>query len=208
MRYQELVNHFHKKRFFSLAEIRIVEPDFLHKINIPNRIKAWYIKQITKWWYIFNDISLDETSLATIATTIYDPSYISMEAWLRYYDLIPEGVFMETCISSKKTQTLDTWLWVFKYQHVDPKLFRGYKLVKNTWWTLYKVAEPEKCICDFFYLKSQYKTIEDFEWLRMEKRQRDEIIDEKKLLLYATAYKHKRLYKTITDLLSYFHSND
>lgn len=208
MRYQELHQYFHKKKFFSLSEIRLVEPDFLHKVNLQNRIQAWYIKQIARWWYVFSDINLDETSLATIATTVYNPSYISMESALRYYDLIPEGVFMETCISTKKTQKLKTWLGVFRYQHLHPRLFWWYKLAKNTRWWAYKIAEAEKCICDFLYLKPQYKTKEDFEWLRIEKWQRDEVINEEKLLQYATLFGQKRLVQTINNLISYFHQDD
>lgn len=208
MKYQELYQYFHQKRLFSLNEIRLIEPNFLHKVNISNRIKAGYIKQITKWRYIFCDIPLDETTLATIATTVYSPSYISMETGLRYYDLIPEWVFMETCISTKKTQILKTSLGYFKYQQVNPKLFWWYKLVKNTRWGVYKIAEPEKLICDFFYLKTQYKTDEDFAWLRIEKRQRDEVINEEKLLHYASLFKQKRLLKTINNLLTFFKNND
>jgi predicted transcriptional regulator of viral defense system len=33
---------------------------------------------------------------------MYSPSYVSMESALRYYDLIPEWVFMTTACSTKR----------------------------------------------------------------------------------------------------------
>ena len=203
MKYQELVLHFKAQKYFSLDQIRLFEPNFLVQ-NIYNRIDQGYLTQITKWWYCFSDIALDESTVQTIATTIYSPAYISMESGLRRYDLIPEWVPMVTWITTKKTQYLETSLGVRKLYHVHPKHFRGYTLAKNSWWGSFRLAEPEKVLCDFFYLKPHLWR-DEFEELRIDPWQREERISEKKILEYAKRFGQKRLLRTITDFISFMH---
>lgn len=206
MKYQELVRHFKAQKYFSLDQIRLYESDFLVQ-NIYNWIEQWYLKQITKWWYCFRDILLDESTIQTVATTICAPSYISMESWLRRYNLIPEWVPMVTWITTKKTQYLETSLGNWKRYHVHPKHFRGWRLVKNSWWSSFRLAEPEKVLCDFFYLKPHLWR-DDFAELRIDQRQREEHISEQKLLLYAQRFGQKRLLRTITDFISFMRNHD
>lgn len=203
MKYQELVHHFKAQKYFSLNQIRLYEPDFLVQ-NIYNRIDQGYLKQITKWWYCFNDSTFDESTVHTIATTIYTPAYISMESGLRRYDLIPEWVPMITWITTKKTQYLETSLGNWKWYHIHPKHFWGYALVKSSWWGSFRIAEPEKVLCDFFYLKSHLWR-DDFVGLRIDPWQRKEHISEKKLFEYAQRFWQKRLLRTITDFIYFMH---
>lgn len=206
MKYQEFVRHFKAQKYFSLDQIRLYEADFLVQ-NIYNRIDQGYLKQITKWWYCFSDSALDESTVQTIATTICAPAYISMESGLRWYDLIPEWVPMVTWITTKKTQYLETSLGVRKWYHIHPKHFRGYTLIKNSWWGSFRLAEPEKVLCDFFYLKPHLWR-DDFAELRIDPTQRQEHISEEKLLNYAHRFWQKRLFHTITDFISFMHTDD
>lgn len=99
---------------FSLQDIRMHEPGFLLN-NIVYRKKKWYIKQISRGWYIESTVNINESVLYTVATKIYALCYVSMESALRYYNLIPEWVFLTTACATKKTQRLsgDIGFFVF-----------------------------------------------------------------------------------------------
>ena len=204
MKYIELHNNFHKKWYFSLNEVNIVDQGF-RIANIYDRIDKWYITSISKWRYIFSDIYIDESLLMQIANNIYTPSYISLEYAMRYYNLIPEWVFIMTSISTAKTQTLRWNIWTFRYNHITPKLFRWYILVKYADKYIY-IAEPEKLICDRFYFKND-KSYQDFENLRIDIDELKSIIDIPKLEKYANIYP-KTVSQTIYLFIKYISEYD
>ncbi len=206
MKYIELYNRFSSWYFFSLHQIQLIEPDFRIR-NIWDRLQQWYIKRITRGWYIFSDVSINEELSMIIANSIYTPSYISMEAALRYYNLIPEGVFIETSICTKKSQLLKWDVWVYKYYNLAAKHFWWRKLVYSpTWKRYYRMVESEKLICDFMYLK-WYSSHEDFEGLRINHDSFREHVDENKLISYAKRFGILSLTKHIQSFIDYIHQD-
>lgn len=207
MRYQELYDIFAPQYFFSLQQIRLVESDF-RVANIHARIQSWYIQQITKGWYIFSKVTRNEELNMIIANTIYTPSYSSMESAFRYYDFIPEWVYMETSISTKKSQLLNWSTGVYKYYNLSPKFFRWWNAVYSSQWKrYYLIAEPEKAICDWFYLKS-YKSTQDFQELRMSSSSFKEHIDTQKLVLYAQRFASAKLLHLINSFIIFMQEHD
>ena len=89
----------------SYQQLKLYEPSFLRN-NLLHRERKGHIKRITKGRYFLTSQPLKADTLYQCSNQIYQPSYISMESALRYYDLIPEGVFMTTACTTKKTQTL------------------------------------------------------------------------------------------------------
>ncbi|MDR0368965.1 MAG: hypothetical protein LBH96_00015 [Candidatus Peribacteria bacterium] len=67
---------------------------------------------------------LNDDLLYQSSNQICQPSYISLESALRQYDLIPEGVFVTTACTTKKTQILSGEIGTFHYSHLKPSLFR------------------------------------------------------------------------------------
>lgn len=185
---------------FSLSQIKSFEPDFL-RWNLTQWQKKWYINRISKWRYCFAEWKKTEEQLFRMSNLIYQPSYISMESALRYYNLIPEGVYQTTACTSKKTQTLSWERGIFYYYHLDPKLFRWYQLQKNqnSEWYL---ATVEKTICDFFYLKP-WNTQKDFQELRIDTHELQKLTNKNQLLKCAIAFNHKKLLPTIQDFTTY-----
>lgn len=179
---------------FSLQQLRLYEPWFL-RTNLMRRLKQGYIKHLTKWWYYLSSQKIDEEVLFSFSNTIYTPSYISMESALRFYDLIPEGVYMTTSCTSKKTQKLEWDCGQFYYYHIKPSLFRWYNTSK------YMMAKPEKALCDFFYLKPHIE-VDDLKDLRIDTNHLREITTKENLMTCANNMHNKRVQNIIQKFIS------
>jgi len=206
MNIRQLEEIWQKQWCFSLQQLQLYEPDFLRS-NLIRWNKSWYIKRITKWWYCIHSQQINEYDLYFYANTIYLPSYVSMESALRYYDLIPEGVFMSTSCTTKKTQTLQWDLGKFYYYNIKKSLFWGYSLIKNQNQKSFLIASVEKTICDFFYLK-KHITIQDIPELRIDKYHLWELTNPEKLLSCAKLFKNKRILTIIKSFISYLQENN
>ena len=83
----------------------------------------------------------------------YGPSYISFEYALAHYGLIPETVYTITCATfkKKKKKTYETMFGTFIYRDVPSDAFPlELKVVKEKEY-FYRIAEPEKALCDKLY---------------------------------------------------------
>ncbi len=88
-----------------------------------------------------------------LAGSIYGPSYISFEYALAYYGLIPEAVYTITCATfeKKKKKRYETIFGTFTYRDVPSEAFPlGFKIVREKDY-FYRIAEPEKALCDKLY---------------------------------------------------------
>ena len=88
-----------------------------------------------------------------LAGSIYGPSYISFEYALAYYGLIPEAVYTITCATfeKKKKKRYETIFGTFTYRDVPSEAFPlGLKIVREKDY-FYRIAEPEKALCDKLY---------------------------------------------------------
>ncbi|MBN1365188.1 MAG: hypothetical protein JW976_10330, partial [Syntrophaceae bacterium] len=168
------------------------------------RLSEWqekgFIKMIRRGHYIFSDLEINESGLFLIANNIYSPSYVSMEMALAYYNLIPEAVYGITSGSSLKTNHFKTDFGEFIYRHVKPQLMFGYKLISHKGQN-FKIAEPEKAILDYFYLKAHLDTKEDFVGLRINGEEFKEQMDRDKLKRYLNAFNNNQLEKRFIKLL-------
>ena len=88
-----------------------------------------------------------------LAASIYGPSYLSFEYALSYHGLIPEAVRVFTCATfeKKKAKRYDTPFGVFTYRDVPSDAYpHGVELKKEgDYW--YRLATPEKALCDKLY---------------------------------------------------------
>ena len=173
MTYIELCEQLKDFPFFSLRDIRLLEPDFDRR-----RLSEWqtkdYIHKISRGYYQFGNRDLTDLDLFCFANQLFKPSYISMESALRYYNFIPEAVYAITSVSSVNTKTYNTSLATFSYQKIRAQCFNNYKVVEfhNR---AFKIANPEKALVDFLYLRSDLDTIDAIEGLRLD---RDEILEQ------------------------------
>lgn len=199
------------KRQFQNQRI-ILSQDIVRGLKNPqalrNQLTRWQKKgllvHLRKGMYILNaedrKADIDQTIIANI---LYQPSYISLEYALNFYGLIPEAVSDVTSVSTRKTSTFNNELGVFRYQHIDPKAFRGFKKAgegKNTFF----MAEAEKAVVDFIYLNLGQFQGNTREVLEASYRfQNIESLNTKKLLELACFFGNEKLNRTIKDLANW-----
>jgi len=200
MKYLEIKNYLDKLIVFSTNDIKKLDDKF-NKKKLFTWVKKWYIKQIRRWYYILSDIQLNDNFLYFIANKVYNPSYISLETALSFYNLIPETIYSITSISTKKTFNF-SFEWInFSYKTINVKYFFWYKLV-NFWKKSFLIWEMEKVLLDFLYLKKNIKDIEDIRWLRLN-REILKTIDLQKLKKYTKIFNKKSLNQKVNILIDY-----
>lgn len=88
-----------------------------------------------------------------LAASIYGPSYLSFEYALAHHGLIPEAVHQYTSASfdKKRAKQFETPFGVFSYRDVPEEAFPyGVQpLIENGY--SYRLATPEKALCDELY---------------------------------------------------------
>lgn len=89
-----------------------------------------------------------------VANRMVIGSYVSLEAALSYYGLIPEHVPVVTSVTTRRPGTWTNPLGQFTYRHVQPGLFWGYQVITMDRQQWAYVALPEKALLDLIYLRS------------------------------------------------------
>lgn len=200
MKYLEFREKLLPLGFFSISNINIIFPNFDNRRLVEWQEKG-YLKKIINKWYVFAETEQSTDRLYRIANKIYQPSYVSMESAFSYYDLIPEGVFSITSISTKKTSTFNTFIGTFNYRSIQSKIFFGYQ-IKQVGHINFAMADLEKCILDYLYLNHDFTSIEDFDSLRLNPSVLSQI---KRDLMndYLKIYQNKSLEKRVEGLIKY-----
>ncbi len=90
--------------------------------------------------------------LEFLSSTLYFPSYLSLEYVLNEYNVLSESSFGFSAISTKKTTKFKNNLGVFHYHNIKKELFTGFKLIKKNNFLIYK-ATLAKALFDFLYLR-------------------------------------------------------
>jgi predicted transcriptional regulator of viral defense system len=198
MKYVDFQNFFKNHVLIDVQEVKQAFPDFESR-----RFYEWqkkgYIKKLASQFYVFADKKISESENNFIANKLFEPSYLSLESALRYYNLIPEVVFLTTSITTRKTKLIKTAAGNFQYRAIKEKLFFGYRII-NLNGVAYKIAEPEKALLDFLYLRSDLKTAEDFAELRINEDDYRKIINQAKLKEYLEIFNSGVLSKKIKAL--------
>ena len=205
MNYQKLKEQLKNFTVFSLSDIRKVEAKFYRR-----RLNEWqakgYIRKLRRGYYMFADLIINEETLFLIANRIYMPSYVSFEMALSYYGLIPEGVYLVTSASGRKTVRFKTPVAEFSYRKIKPELLFGYRLEKQRGQG-YKIAEMEKAVLDYLYLNPKITEESDFHEWRFNSEEFLAKADIAKLNEYAKAFKNKQLMLRLKKFLSFMNNS-
>jgi predicted transcriptional regulator of viral defense system len=188
---------------FTPHDIAKFFPNF-DKKNLVNWQHKGYIHRIRNNYYCFSDIEKNEDFLFLVANSIYEPSYISLESALSFYQIIPEGVFTITSVTPLKTNIFNTQFSRFSYRSIKKNLFFGYQLInyKNH---RFKIADKEKSILDFLHLNPKVNDIAIFEDLRWNKNILLEI-NQNLLSSYLKLYDSKALNHRVDLFLTYLYA--
>ncbi len=153
---------------FNLNDIRKVDPNFFRQ-QLTDWQTRGYIKPIAGGYYILANKTMNEKTLFMAANKIYEPSYISLESALAYYQVIPETVLGVTSVSSRKTKQYTSEWGNFSYCRLKPDYIFGYEVVETDQSIKYKIARLEKAVLDYLYLNPHIQSKDDFHGLRWNK---------------------------------------
>lgn len=122
-----------------------------------NQLTRWekkgLILKLRRGMYLLNRYDRKITpSRFYLANQLYEPSYISLESALSLYGIIPERTVSITSVATKKTARFKNELGDFIYQHIKPRAFKGFILLREDNGLEAFVAKPEKAVVDFLYL--------------------------------------------------------
>ena len=201
MQYIELKKYLRDFIVFTQKDIKKFDGSFSRQ-NLNGWQKKGYIKKIIKGHYLFSDTEVNQNILFLIGNKIYKPSYVSFESALSYYKFIPESIFAITSANSRNTYTFKTHYGEFIYKKIKPELMFGYKTLTNKNYS-FNIAEEEKAILDYFYIKPHLKDTEDFEELRIDKKVFFEKVQTKKLESYLKIFINKLLAKRTRRFIKY-----
>ena len=133
-----------------------------------------------------------------LAGSIYGPSYISFEYALSFYGLIPEAIYTVTSATfeKKKSKKYETMFGTFTYRDVPSEVFPlGLKIMKEDAY-YYRIASPEKAVCDILYTLPPASNVEELHLLLNDSLR----IDDSDLMKLNTV--------TIIELSKHYHSTN
>lgn len=116
------------------------------------------------------------TSGERLAQFIYGPSYLSFDYALAEYGLIPEAVHIFTCatFNKRKIKTYENQFGTFVYRDIPSAVFSYGVIAKVDGNYMYKIATPEKALCDKLYTISPAHSIKELKALLFENLRVDE----------------------------------
>lgn len=163
--------------------------------KITNMVKNKELFPIVRGLYETNR----NTSGYLLASSIYNPSYLSFDFALSYYGLIPEAVYTFTSATFRKNRKkkFNTPFGTFIYRDVPEEVYPlGIRVIHEGKYS-YLLANAEKAICDKLYTlspASNIRELEDvlFNDLRIEKEDFYSL-DKDKMSKYAKLYNSTNL---------------
>lgn len=120
-------------------------PEHAYKYNKISALeKDGTLMRIKQGLYVPNpEITGEHLSESLIANHLYGPSYVSLYYALRYYSLIPEGVFTITSLTLKRSR-------VFKHLQARIKEFNGVDLSEEEFLEILRerLGKTNSCLSD------------------------------------------------------------
>ena len=190
---------------FNLNDIYKINPDF-HRTQLSDWVSRGYIKPLAGGYYIFANTQIDESLLFMLANLIYEPSYISRESALAYYQVIPESVLGVTSISSRKTRLFNTQWGVLTYRSIKPNLMFGYQVIEKSQNIKFKIAKLEKAVLDYLYWNPDLKSEDDLRGLRWDQDLISHLNDSTLFWKYLNIFNNKTLNQRVKILMEYAHA--
>lgn len=142
-------------------------------------VKRGWLRRLRQGLYVLSSVALPDVY---VANQLYEPSYLSFEFALSYYQIIPETVYEITSVTPKATRRFNTLGKIFSYRHIKPEAYIGYEPASMGGVT-FMIAEPEKALVDTLYFVAlSKKTPIDLERIDFSR------LDTKKIFAYAQLF--------------------
>lgn len=128
-----------------------------------NKIFRWLdegvLLPIKRGMYVVSpEVTGKPVSRLLVANLLYGPSCVSLDYALWHYGLIPEKVLEVTSVTTRRSQTLETGVGRFSYQHLPMDLYPiGMVSVQVDGGGYALLATPAKALCDRLVLTRQLR---------------------------------------------------
>ncbi len=180
MRLKELEDKLEYPIFSSNQVERMFVEEENNSINI--QLSRWEkrgeLVRLKRGIYKLADREVEEM---VVASVMYRPSYVSLETALHYQGVIPEVVNMITSVTTITSKEFENQMGVFVYSKLKKELYFGFKKVKDSKSGMYyQIAEPEKALLDWIYVKG----VKDLQASRVDRS----LLEEEKLSRWAEKY--------------------
>src|SRR5262249_24872675 len=113
-----------------------------------------------------------------IANQMVPGSYVSLQAALAFYGLIPEYVPVTTSVTAHRPARWNAPLGDFVFHHLQPHLMHGYQRLEVAVGQTAYVARPEKAVLDLTYFQPVTGALDYVQELRL---QNLEVLDQQLL---------------------------
>lgn len=148
-------------------------------------------------------LKTDLPSEEEIANVLYQPSYISFEYAMAYYNILPEMTYTITSATTKPTRLFTTEKIAYSYRTIKDSAYTGYSLIKKESHS-FLLAEPEKALVDYLYFVSLRKIgLNDRLLIRLKKLNyyKTDGLRKDKIIAYAKLFANKQLEKMIGQIV-------
>jgi len=141
---------------FTLQDVEVLFPRTKPK-TIKNNLTNWlvkgYIRRLKR--NLYECVQPDNGQHIPdyyVANRLYQPSYVSLETALSFYNIIPGEAAEVTSVTTKATRTIRNRGCVFTYRTCKKNAFLGYRLMKIEGYKAL-IADREKALVDFIYYR-------------------------------------------------------
>lgn len=135
-----------------------------------------------------------------VANWVVRSSYVSLQAALAYYGLIPEATPVVTSVTTGRPGRWDTPLGAYEYHHLKVGLFFGYRFDEVGPGQRAFIATPEKSLLDLFHLQPGGDDPAYLQELRLQNLERLDVPELQRLAAQAGSPKLRRAAQRVAGL--------
>ena len=125
--------------------------------------------------------SLRDASANDFVTVLNPNSYVSLESALNQWGISTQSPVSLTCVTTGKPKEYRTPEFAITLRSISEHLFWGF-VEKQTRYSKYRIAEPEKALLDWVYLMLQNGLTPRLDEIELQS------LDKQKLVKYAAKY--------------------
>lgn len=157
MKYIDLVNTLKKNKvtIFTLQDIETLYPQTNPKTiknNLTNWVNKGYFERLKRNVYECAQPGDETPGEFLVANKLYQPSYVSRETAISFYNILPEETAQVTSVTTKPTRTIKNRYGTFTYRTIKKNAYNGYRITKIQG-TKTLIADKEKALADFIYYR-------------------------------------------------------
>lgn len=139
---------------FSTAQVQRLFPhESLTSINIQLKrlVDKQEVARLKKGLFMMTGTQIDEF---VIANYLYPQSYISLESALNSNGILPDVTAQVTSVTPLTSKLINSPYGSFLYSKINSQLYFGFTQIQDHHSQLfYRIAEPEKAILDYIYIR-------------------------------------------------------